>query len=301
MNLKLLLSCGLLLCFFSCAQTDTIAKYRKLKRLSSADVLERAKNKQLIYHYAKFKNVHGESLNKEERDLLDRGQLAKDYYIDKLGEIVEVRVRPMNREDQFLEIQVRSLSSYTPQDSLFVAVDCDKLKEVIEELIVQQEATYFNPDNFGGQDTEELRSAFYEESDALRTKNRHLVESILVSCDFPDEKKIGATQMENFLSILRNLNRGLMAYYYPQIKFAMESGKLDKKHFAVIQDRLLMMNGYPQIYGSQILRGGLHRLEDPETVNERRSAVGLRPIEEYLEKQGLNFEEELRQMKLNQS
>ena len=57
----------------------------------------------------------------------------------------------------------------------------------------------------------------------------------------------------------------------------------------------LMRNGKKQIYGSQIVRGEdgewkLYPVQDPETINERRAAMGLRPIEEYLANWDLEFD-----------
>lgn len=300
MKLKLF-SFLLIVGLFSCAQTDSIAKYRKLKRLDSANIIELAKNKQFVYHYAKFKNVHGEKLNKDERDLLDRGQLAKDYYIDKTGQIVEVRVRPMTLEDKFLEIQVRGMASYIAHDSMFVNINCDSIKEEIIGLVNRIEAAQFDEKihQIEGMDEQEAMMEHFNQMEPIRNENYKVAQSILSNCAFPDTAQIGQDNMEVFLEVLRNSDRNLIVYHYGKIKDAMESGKLDKKNFAVIQDRLLMLNGYPQIYGSQVFWDRLHPIDEPETVNERRAAVGLKPIEEYLENWGLNFEEELRQM--NQS
>jgi len=57
-------------------------------------------------------------------------------------------------------------------------------------------------------------------------------------------------------------------------------------HFAYLTDRVLMMEGKPQIYGTQgrFQENGVivpHPVEDEEHVNERRKALGLESIEEY--------------------
>jgi len=57
-------------------------------------------------------------------------------------------------------------------------------------------------------------------------------------------------------------------------------------HLAYLTDRILAVEGKPQIYGTQ---GGLDSngvivprlIEDEEHVNERRKAIGLESIEEY--------------------
>jgi len=57
----------------------------------------------------------------------------------------------------------------------------------------------------------------------------------------------------------------------------------------LMKDRMLMDEGKPQIYGSQIKNGKLYKLENPETVNERRKEMGLEPIEDYLKYFNIQF------------
>jgi hypothetical protein len=54
-----------------------------------------------------------------------------------------------------------------------------------------------------------------------------------------------------------------------------------------LEDRVLVGEGKKQLYGSQVVAGPdglprLHPIEDPENVDERRRAIGLPPLEEYL-------------------
>ena len=58
---------------------------------------------------------------------------------------------------------------------------------------------------------------------------------------------------------------------------------------ALMKDRALMHEGKPQIYGSQIMNGKLYPLLEPEYVNQRREEVGLGPLEEYVQRFGLEF------------
>jgi hypothetical protein len=56
---------------------------------------------------------------------------------------------------------------------------------------------------------------------------------------------------------------------------------------AMLEDRIRVFDGRPQLYGSQLkpdAHGKLqpHAIEDPENVEERRRAVGLEPLAEIL-------------------
>lgn len=72
----------------------------------------------------------------------------------------------------------------------------------------------------------------------------------------------------------------------PLVKAAYEAGKLAGSNYALLQDRVLVHEGKPQIYGSQgrwengVL--GLQPIEDEANVDARRAQVGLRPLAEYL-------------------
>lgn len=64
-------------------------------------------------------------------------------------------------------------------------------------------------------------------------------------------------------------------------------GEVCAKHLAYLDDRIRTGEGRPQLYGTQ-LRGGPSgelapsAIEDPEHVDERRAAVGLGPLSEYV-------------------
>ena len=82
--------------------------------------------------------------------------------------------------------------------------------------------------------------------------------------------------------------------YLYLVKEKAEEGVLDKTDYAILKDRVLMEEGKPQIYGTQIkmaativddeiaLQLYLWPVENPAALDSLRSTVGLSPIEEYL-------------------
>ncbi len=62
--------------------------------------------------------------------------------------------------------------------------------------------------------------------------------------------------------------------YLGLVKEKAEEGVLDKTDYAILNDRVLMEEGKPQIYGTQIKMAA--------ALDSLRSTVGLSPIEEYL-------------------
>ena len=89
--------------------------------------------------------------------------------------------------------------------------------------------------------------------------------------------------------------------YLDLVKAKAEEGVLDKSDFAVLNDRVLMEEGKPQIFGTQIKMAAtfvgedltmqlyLWPVEDPAALDSLRSSVGLSPIGDYLEKSGDSF------------
>lgn len=68
----------------------------------------------------------------------------------------------------------------------------------------------------------------------------------------------------------------------------LPAGEVEGKDVAYLTDRILVNEGQPQIYGTQIksaANGGLELapLFEPEQVDERRKKMGLGPIQEYLD------------------
>ena len=92
-----------------------------------------------------------------------------------------------------------------------------------------------------------------------------------------------------------------MANYYFVLKTTVDEGEMEVSDLAFYQDRLLLYFGLPQVYGTQIKHSKeriyLYRLWSPEGVNERRKAVQLIPIEDYLGNYGLDFEQEIKSQK----
>ncbi|MEM6698152.1 MAG: DUF6624 domain-containing protein [Bacteroidota bacterium] len=78
--------------------------------------------------------------------------------------------------------------------------------------------------------------------------------------------------------------------YLPLLKESVKKGESKGSHLALLEDRILMRNGKPQTYGSQITRDKetdkqiVYEIRDPEYVNQRRAEVGLGPIEEYVKR-----------------
>lgn len=113
-------------------------------------------------------------------------------------------------------------------------------------------------------------------------RNQELVISIIEKCGMPTLAEVNQKQMNAIWLGLQHTKKKYRKKYFPQVEKAVKNGDLSKQQYALMKDRILMEEGKPQLYGSQIKNGKLYKLESPENVNERRKEMGLEPIEEYL-------------------
>ncbi len=85
----------------------------------------------------------------------------------------------------------------------------------------------------------------------------------------------------------------LQARYLEVMREAVERGDAKPYDLAMLEDRVAVNQGRPQIYGSQIGwkdgKGFVKPMVDEEHVNERRAAMGLEPLERYTERFGFTW------------
>lgn len=98
-----------------------------------------------------------------------------------------------------------------------------------------------------------------------------------------------------FLAIQHVEDTIVQKRYLPVLRKAVKEGRAEPWQYAFLQDRLLMNQGKPQIYGTQKIisadpeKSYLIPLQDPENVDELRAEVGLGPLQEELEEEGMNW------------
>jgi hypothetical protein len=93
--------------------------------------------------------------------------------------------------------------------------------------------------------------------------------------------------------------------YLPLVKQKSEEGVLNKVDYAILNDRVLMKDGKPQIYGTQIKLSAVYigedlttqfflwPVENPEALDSLRKTIGLPPIKDYLHASGQSLGQEI--------
>lgn len=98
---------------------------------------------------------------------------------------------------------------------------------------------------------------------------------------------IGTEAGSTLFLVIQHADLAIQQKYLPMMRAAVKKGAAVPADLALLEDRIALRTGRPQIYGSQIARDPetgtlcVDRLEDPEHVDERRASVGLEPLAAY--------------------
>ena len=156
-----------------------------------------------------------------------------------------------------------------------IEVDCSKKREILSEVLESDQRI---------RKSNELIKYAKEDH-----RNQELVISIIEKCGMPTLNEVSQKHMNAIWLGLQHTTAKYRKKYFPKIEQAVKNGDLSKEQYALMKDRILMDEGKPQIYGSQIKDNKLYKLENPETVNERRKEMGMGTIEDYLRNFNIQF------------
>src|SRR5690606_34933431 len=106
---------------------------------------------------------------------------------------------------------------------------------------------------------------------------------------------VGAQGAKTIFLVIQHADSTTHANYLPLLREAAKKKKASVQDLAMLEDRLLTEQGKEQIYGSQLRWNDstnsyeLFPIKDEAGVNERRAAIGLPPIEEYVRFFGIEY------------
>lgn len=131
----------------------------------------------------------------------------------------------------------------------------------------------------------------FKETVEVNHENLEIVVSLLENCGMPTLEEVSREQLGAIWLVLQHsVHPKYTEKYFPYIEKATNDGDLKKEQYALMKDRILMNQGKPQIYGSQMKRGKLYKLAEPEKVNARRREMNMEPLEEYLKNFNIPFD-----------
>ncbi len=118
----------------------------------------------------------------------------------------------------------------------------------------------------------------------IDSSNMNYIEKIFNTKGYPGKSMVGEPTNTVAWYVLQHSNK--IAQYLPIIKEAGAEGEIPMNLVAMMEDRYLMNENKPQVYGTQGRMEDdvkfIWPIENPETVNERRKKAGFNTtIEEY--------------------
>ena len=139
----------------------------------------------------------------------------------------------------------------------------------------------------------------FKQNDSL---NLVQIEGIIKKYGYPGKTMVGEPENEAAWFVIQHSDK--IETYFPLIKKAGLDGELSMTKVAMMEDRMLMHRGEPQVYGTQAKAifkvKNPSRQEDvyyivwpiqnPESVNDRRKTIGFQStIEDYAKKLGIEY------------
>lgn len=164
------------------------------------------------------------------------------------------------------------------------------LKEQLEKIYVRDQTLrqlYEHAEELFGRESEEM-DYFWEVVAEQDAKNEAEVIEIIEKYGWVGRSEVGGQANMALWLVIQHAPIEVQEKYLPQLKISVEKNESSGNHLALLEDRINMRNGKPQIYGSQIVsdpetgKDMVYEVFEPEFVNARRASVGLGPIEDYV-------------------
>ena len=158
-----------------------------------------------------------------------------------------------------------------------VAEDDEMYRDLLDDTVQR----------YGGESKEV--KALYRQMEAKDSVNQIKVGAILDKYGWLGPDMLGEEGNGTLFFVIQHAELPMQVKYLPMLRTAVKNGKAKARHLALLEDRVALRQGKKQIYGSQVgwdTRTNWHYmlpLEDPEHVDQRRTAVGLPPLSEYLQ------------------
>jgi hypothetical protein len=117
--------------------------------------------------------------------------------------------------------------------------------------------------------------------------NMQRLAAIIQAYGWPGNRFAGVTLASNAFLVLQHADRASQHQYLPVLRRAVEQGNASAQDLAMLEDRVLVGDGKPQLYGTQFKPVmpdqpmEMYPVQDEAHLDQRRSALGLVPMAEY--------------------
>lgn len=123
---------------------------------------------------------------------------------------------------------------------------------------------------------------------AVKSENTAYLKSLITEVGWIDSRRFGSTAADAaFLLAQHSQDLPLMLAVLPRIKEEVNAGRLEGETYALLYDRIQLLLGKPQRYGTRMGQDIVGKpvvlpTEKPEKVDERRRELGMTPLSQYV-------------------
>lgn len=130
----------------------------------------------------------------------------------------------------------------------------------------------------------------WQQQTAIDVANMRRLAEVIDTYGWPGLRFAGAASQTAFL-VLQHADHASQRKYLPAMRDAVQRNDALAGHLAMLEDRVRLADGKPQLYGSQLKSDplGFEPIEDEEHVDERRRSIGLEPLADYAKNFGLTY------------
>ena len=247
-----------------------------LKKLTKNEQIEIAEKRQTFnYENVVFKNESGATISADSfnKIALDEN-FASDVYFNKNKEPEIVVIRKATQEDKNFRKKIMALYQKRVVEPVVpIDIDCNHIEKILTQVLSLDQ---------------DMRMSGKGIDPNIDRQNLVTVVSLIKKCGMPTLNEVNQEQMSAIWLVFQHADNYHRKKYLPLLKKSAQNGDIGKSQIALMEDRILMMDGEPQIYGSQITKDQetnkwkIYDLKDPERVDKRRREVGLGPLKEYV-------------------
>lgn len=125
--------------------------------------------------------------------------------------------------------------------------------------------------------------------------NTIIVSGIIDKYGWLGAREIGEQCNVTLFFVIQHAELAHQDKYLPVLRNAVKNGNARATDLALLEDRVALKHGQPQIYGSQVIwnmkenSNVVAPLADPENVDKRRASIGLGPLSEYVSEFGIEW------------
>ena len=138
-----------------------------------------------------------------------------------------------------------------------------------------------------GRDSPEA-NALRQELRAIDQRNVQRLDQIIAAHGWPKLREVGVYASVSAYLIVHSASLPDQKRYLPLIRQAVAEHQLPADNIAMLEDKILRNEGKKQLYGTQLKKGKSDCLEpypvsDEKHLDQRRKALGLTPVAEYVQ------------------